>query len=168
MLPLYIQVFYPVILLYMVAAFLQGGTAVSMGLLNNVRSFLFIRVSQDAYRQAHLVQSEYKGSSCHDKAGVLTHYPGVINIKDTVSTHGRQLVCASLTAAVRACGPCCDNYLCPMQEDKRGALLSHPPLGSQIPPHAEDGGDHTAAGQGNIRHTECSVYSGVQHWTQRF
>ena len=47
-----LQVFYPVILLYMVAAFLQGGTAVSMGLLNNIRSFLFIRVSQDAYRQA--------------------------------------------------------------------------------------------------------------------
>ena len=46
------QVFYPVILVYMIAAFLQGGTAVSMGLLNNIRTFLFIRVSQDAYRQA--------------------------------------------------------------------------------------------------------------------
>lgn len=50
-----LQVFYPVILLYMVAAFLQGGTAVSMGLLNNVRTFLFIRVSQDAYRQVLLL-----------------------------------------------------------------------------------------------------------------
>ena len=45
-----LQVFWPVILLYMIAAFLQGGPAVSMGLLNNVRQFLFISVSQAAYR----------------------------------------------------------------------------------------------------------------------
>ena len=38
-----LQLFYPVVLLYMVAAFLQGGPASSMGLLNNIRSFLFIR-----------------------------------------------------------------------------------------------------------------------------
>lgn len=53
----FLQVFYPVILLYMIAAFLQGGPAVSMGMLNNVRTYLFIRVSQDAYRFALTLKS---------------------------------------------------------------------------------------------------------------
>ena len=45
------QVFYPVILLYMIAAFLQGGPgSASMGLLNNLRSWLWIPVAQDAFR----------------------------------------------------------------------------------------------------------------------
>lgn len=54
----------------MIAAFLQGGTAVSMGLLTNIRTFLFIRVSQDAYRQVseyHLSHYSLHGTALHEK-----------------------------------------------------------------------------------------------------
>jgi ATP-binding cassette subfamily B (MDR/TAP) protein 6 len=45
------QVFYPAILLYMLAAFFQGGPGTgSMGLLNNMRSYLWIPIAQNAYR----------------------------------------------------------------------------------------------------------------------
>lgn len=46
-----LQVFYPFVLFYMVAAFLQGGAGTaSNGLLNNLRQFLWIPITQDAYR----------------------------------------------------------------------------------------------------------------------
>ena len=45
------QVFYPFVLFYMVAAFLQGGAGTaSMGMLNNLRQYLWIPITQDAYR----------------------------------------------------------------------------------------------------------------------
>lgn len=44
---------YPFVLLYMVAAYLQGGIGTSsMGLLSNVRQWLWIPVFQTAYRCA--------------------------------------------------------------------------------------------------------------------
>lgn len=45
------QVFYPFVLFYMIAAFLQGGAGTaSMGMLNNLRQYLWIPITQDAYR----------------------------------------------------------------------------------------------------------------------
>lgn len=49
------QVLYPFVLLYMVAAYLQGGIGTSsMGLLSNVRQWLWIPVFQTAYRRISL------------------------------------------------------------------------------------------------------------------
>lgn len=46
-----LQVFYPFVLFYMVAAFLQGGAGTaSMGMLNNLRQFLWIPITQNAFR----------------------------------------------------------------------------------------------------------------------
>ena len=51
------QIFYPVVLLYMVAAFFQGGAGTgSSGLLNNLRSYLWIPIAQNAYRHIPLPQ----------------------------------------------------------------------------------------------------------------
>lgn len=45
------QVFYPWVLAYMVCAFLQGGPGGgSVGLLSNLRQYLWIPISQQAYR----------------------------------------------------------------------------------------------------------------------
>lgn len=57
------QIFYPFVLLYMLAAFFQGGAGTgSMGLLNNLRSYLWIPIAQNAYRHApakqHCLSSE--------------------------------------------------------------------------------------------------------------
>ncbi|KAL0050286.1 hypothetical protein WJX82_008140 [Trebouxia sp. C0006] len=49
------QVFYPFVLFYMIAAFLQGGAGTaSMGMLNNLRQYLWIPITQDAYRRISL------------------------------------------------------------------------------------------------------------------
>lgn len=49
-----LQVFYPFVLFYMVAAFLQGGAGTaSMGMLNNLRQFLWIPITQNAFRFVH-------------------------------------------------------------------------------------------------------------------
>ena len=49
----WVQVFYPFVLFYMIAAFLQGGAGTaSMGMLNNLRQYLWIPITQDAYRLA--------------------------------------------------------------------------------------------------------------------
>ena len=46
-----LQVFYPFVLFYMIAAFLQGGAGTaSMGMLNNLRQFLWIPITQNAFR----------------------------------------------------------------------------------------------------------------------
>ncbi len=46
-----LQLFYPVVLLYLGAVFLQGGSgAGSIGILNNLRSYFWIPITQDAYR----------------------------------------------------------------------------------------------------------------------
>ena len=51
-----LQVFYPFVLFYMVAAFLQGGAGTaSMGMLNNLRQFLWIPITQNAFRFVHFV-----------------------------------------------------------------------------------------------------------------
>lgn len=45
------QVFYPYVLGYIVAYFFQGGSGGSaMGLLSNIRSYLWIPITQNAYR----------------------------------------------------------------------------------------------------------------------
>ena len=45
------QIFYPYALLYMVAAFFQGGAGTgATGLLNNLRSYLWIPIAQNAFR----------------------------------------------------------------------------------------------------------------------
>ena len=47
----HLQVFYPIVVLYMVAAFLQGGAGTgSMGAINNIRQYLWIPIQQDAFR----------------------------------------------------------------------------------------------------------------------
>ncbi len=47
----FIQIFYPYALLYMVAAFFQGGAGTgATGLLNNLRSYLWIPIAQNAFR----------------------------------------------------------------------------------------------------------------------
>ena len=52
------QVFYPFVMLYMIASYLQGGIGTSsMGLLSNVRQWLWIPVFQTAYRCAPHDQS---------------------------------------------------------------------------------------------------------------
>ena len=52
------QVFYPFVLLYMVASYLQGGIGTSsMGLLSNVRQWLWIPVFQTAFRCPPLASS---------------------------------------------------------------------------------------------------------------
>ena len=49
------QVFFPYVALYLGAAFLQGGAGTgSNGLLNNMRSWLWIPISQSAYRTISL------------------------------------------------------------------------------------------------------------------
>ncbi|KAL3160766.1 hypothetical protein ABBQ38_009179 [Trebouxia sp. C0009 RCD-2024] len=49
------QVFYPFVLFYMIAAFLQGGAGTaSMGMLNNLRQFLWIPITQNAFRRISL------------------------------------------------------------------------------------------------------------------
>ena len=46
-----LQVFYPVVFLYMLAAFFQGGAGTgSSGMLNNARSYLWIPIGQNAFR----------------------------------------------------------------------------------------------------------------------
>lgn len=48
---LLLQVFYPFVLFYMIAAFLQGGAGTaSMGMLNNLRQFLWIPITQNAFK----------------------------------------------------------------------------------------------------------------------
>ena len=45
------QVFFPYVALYLGASFLQGGAGTgSSGLLNNLRTWLWYPISQDAYR----------------------------------------------------------------------------------------------------------------------
>ena len=47
----FLQVFYPVVFLYMLAAFFQGGAGTgSSGMLNNARSYLWIPIGQNAFR----------------------------------------------------------------------------------------------------------------------
>eukprot|EP00891_Asterochloris_glomerata_P000737 jgi/Astpho2/737/e_gw1.00015.6.1_t len=49
---LFADVFYPIVVLYMVAAFLQGGAGTgSMGAINNIRQYLWIPIQQDAFRR---------------------------------------------------------------------------------------------------------------------
>lgn len=46
-----VQVFYPVVFLYMLASFFQGGAGTgSSGMLNNARSYLWIPIGQNAFR----------------------------------------------------------------------------------------------------------------------
>lgn len=53
----YLQVFYPFVLFYMIAAFLQGGAGTaSMGMLNNLRQFLWIPITQNAFRFVHFLR----------------------------------------------------------------------------------------------------------------
>ena len=55
-----LQVFYPFVLFYMIAAFLQGGAGTaSMGMLNNLRQYLWIPITQDAFRQVGLIVTRY-------------------------------------------------------------------------------------------------------------
>lgn len=64
------QVFYPVVLLYMLAAFFQGGAGTgSSGMLNNARSYLWIPIGQNAFRCVSL------GSPMHlpAHAGCMMH-----------------------------------------------------------------------------------------------
>ena len=45
------QVFYPIVFLYMLASFFQGGAGTgSSGMLNNARSYLWIPIGQNAFR----------------------------------------------------------------------------------------------------------------------
>ena len=56
----HVQVFYPFVALYMMASYLQGGIGTSsMGLLSNVRQWLWIPVFQTAYRRAISVSSPH-------------------------------------------------------------------------------------------------------------
>lgn len=61
-----LQVFYPFVLFYMIAAFLQGGAGTaSMGMLNNLRQFLWIPITQNAFRFVRMhQQSMHPPSVC--------------------------------------------------------------------------------------------------------
>ena len=48
------QLFFPTVLLYMVVSFIQGGAGTGgSGMLNNLRSYLWIPIAQNAYRCLH-------------------------------------------------------------------------------------------------------------------
>ena len=61
------QVFYPFVLFYMIAAFLQGGAGTaSMGMLNNLRQYLWIPITQDAFRQADVHSETWRTIECSE------------------------------------------------------------------------------------------------------
>ena len=65
------QVFYPFVLLYMVASYLQGGIGTgSMGLLSNLRQWLWIPVFQTAYRCSC---STFNQKPCIGSLGIVMH-----------------------------------------------------------------------------------------------
>jgi hypothetical protein len=49
--PLCAQLFFPTVIAYMVVSFIQGGAGTGgSGMLNNLRSYLWIPIAQNAYR----------------------------------------------------------------------------------------------------------------------
>ena len=59
--------FYPVVFLYMLASFFQGGAGTgSSGMLNNARSYLWIPIGQNAFRYP-----SRQNSSCMDPVTCL-------------------------------------------------------------------------------------------------
>ena len=47
----FMEVFFPWVMIYLIISFFQGGVGALFGILNNIRSYLWIRIGQDSYRR---------------------------------------------------------------------------------------------------------------------